>query len=226
MTMTDHPVIIITGAGTGLGKELTLLLANEGARLVVCGRRQSKMEELKDILSEQSERVIALSLDVSQEMGAKQIVQTAVNAFGRVDALIHCAGVFINNPIAETSLSTWEYHFENNLTSAFLVSKECLPVFRKQRRGQIFTFTSSLARTGGPGYGAYSATKAALEAFTYSLNDEESKFGIRAHVINPGVMKTGMHATGRDPKEVAVKLSRFLRENHDSATEAIYLEAL
>lgn len=226
MTMASQPVIIVTGAGTGLGKELTLLLANEGARLVVCGRRQSKMEELKESLSEHSEQVVVLSLDVSQEIGAKQMVQMAVDTFGRVDALINCAGVFINNPIAETSLSTWEYHIENNLTSAFLMSKECLPIFRKQRRGQIVTFTSSLAKTGAPGFGAYSATKAAIEAFTYSLNDEERKFGIRAHVVNPGVMKTGMHAIGRDPKEVAVKLSRFIRENHDSATQAIYLEAL
>src|SRR5699024_8205591 len=107
-----------------------------------------------------------------------------------------------------------------------LVSKECLPVFRKQRRGQIINFTSSLAKTGAPGFGAYSATKAALEAFTYSLNDEERMFGIRAHVVDPGVMKTAMHAKGRDPKEVALKISHFIQQNHDAAAQAIYVEAL
>ncbi|WP_120191118.1 SDR family NAD(P)-dependent oxidoreductase [Ammoniphilus oxalaticus] len=223
---TSQPVVIITGAGTGLGKELTLQLANEGARLAVCGRRQSKIEELKDSLSDYRDQVVTLSLDVSHEMGAKQLVQTAVDTFGRVDVLINCAAVFINHSIVETSLSAWEYHFQNSLTNAFLVSKECLPIFRRQGRGQIVNFTSSLARTGASGYGAYSATKAALEAFTYTLNEEERKYGIRAHVVNPGVMKTAMHARGCNPRDVAAKLSKFIRENQDVDAQAVYLEAL
>ena len=183
MTTSSQPVVIITGAGTGLGKELTLQLAKEGAQLVVCGRRQSKMEELKDYLSDFTDQIYTLTLDVSQEEDAKKLVKSAVAKFGRVDVLVNCAAVFVDSTVIETSLSSWEYHLLNNLTSVFLASKECLPLFRKQKNGQIINLTSSLARTGAPGYGPYSATKAAIEAFTFSLDDEERKNGIRAHVL-------------------------------------------
>lgn len=224
MTMASQPVVIITGAGTGLGKELTLQLAKEGALLVVCGRRQSKMEELKSSLSEFNDQILTLSLDVSQEEDAKRLVRATVAKFGRVDVLINCAAVFMNAEIIETSLSSWEYHLLNNLTSVFLASKECLPVFRKQRNGQIINLTSSLAKTGAPGFGPYSATKAALEAFTFTLDDEERNNGIRAHVLNPGLMRTAMHARGCNPKEKAAKLVQFIKANHDPVSEVIYLD--
>lgn len=226
MSKLNDLVVIITGAGTGLGKDLALLFAKEGANVVGCGRRKEKIQQLERELQAYPGQVLALSADVSQEQEVKSLVDKAVSRFGRIDVLINNAAVFENSSILETSLESWNYHFQNNVTSTFLMTRECIPVMRKQRSGQIINFTSGLAKTGANGFGAYSASKAAIEAFTYSIDEEERRNGIHAHVINPGVMKTNMQAIGTDPKRVAGKLIRFVTEAPVPEGKVIQLDEL
>jgi 3-oxoacyl-[acyl-carrier protein] reductase len=212
MTLLSHQTVLITGAGTGLGKELAHLFVKEGARIIVCGRRADKIQHLKKELQANADQILAISADMSQPKDVKALVNQAVSRFGRIDVVINNAAVFENTSIAETGLDSWNYQFQNNTTSTFLVSRECIPVMRKQKSGQIINITSGLAETGASGFAAYSATKAAVEAFTFSLEEEETKNGIYAYVINPGVMKTNMQTLGAHPKDVAEKFVKFVKD--------------
>jgi 3-oxoacyl-[acyl-carrier protein] reductase len=213
MTLLSQQTVLITGAGTGLGKELAHLFVQEGAKVIVCGRRSDKIQQLKEELKADGSRILAASADMSQQRDVKALVDQAVSRFGRIDIVINNAAVFENTSIADTGLDSWNYQIQNNMTSTFLVSRECIPVMRKQKSGQIINITSGLAETGASGFAAYSATKAAVEAFTFSLEEEETNNGIFAYVINPGVMKTNMQSLGVHPKVVAEKLVKFVKQS-------------
>lgn len=226
MSALDGRVFLITGAGTGLGKELALQLAEKGAKLVLCGRRKSKLSELQDELQAYSGNILALSADVSQEQDVKNLVHESISRFGRIDVLINNAAVFANTSVADSSLEEWNYQIGINLTGTFLMSREVIPQMRKQKSGQIINFTSGLAKTGADGFGAYSASKAAIETLTYSIDEEEQRNGIQALVINPGIMKTNMQSTGVDPAGVAEQLVSFLEKPAKSSGKVLQLEDL
>lgn len=225
MAQLSQQVVWVTGAGTGLGRELALLLAQEGATVIACGRRANKIEKLSEELQRLGEdKYYARSVDVSQEREVNSFIEQVVSRFGRIDVVINNAAVFENSSVLETSLDSWKYQFDNNILSTFLVSRGCLPIMRKQRSGQIINLTSRLAGTGGNGFAAYSATKAAIEAFTFSLDEEERQNGILAHVVNPGVMKTNMQSRGTDPRIVAKKLVSLIKKNQQPAGRVIHLD--
>ncbi|MEW9670378.1 SDR family NAD(P)-dependent oxidoreductase [Ammoniphilus sp. 3BR4] len=226
MSALNEQVVLITGAGTGLGKELALQLAKEGAKLVVCGRRPTKLTELERELEEYSNHIVAIPADVSHENEVKTLVHEAISRFGRVDVLINTAAVFANSTVADSSLEEWNYQITNNLTGTFLMSREVIPQMRKQKQGQIINFTSGIAKTGADGFGGYSASKAAIEALTYSIDEEERRNGIYAYVINPGSMKTNMQATGVDPAHVAEQLVKFLQNRVKPTGKVLQLEDL
>ncbi|WP_139492087.1 SDR family NAD(P)-dependent oxidoreductase [Brevibacillus dissolubilis] len=210
----QNQVIIITGAGAGLGRETALLLARQGACVVACDHQESKVNKLRDELAAISSCSLAIKADASVESDVDSLFAQALEAYGKVDVLINNAAVFENYLIADTSLESWNYQLTNNATSAFLMIKAALPVMRRQKSGQIMNVTSSLAKTGGAGFGAYSASKAALEALTYSVQEEEGQHGIIANVFNPGVMKSDMQTLGEEPAKVAEKLARILDQNY------------
>jgi 3-oxoacyl-[acyl-carrier protein] reductase len=220
----ENKVVIVTGAGSGLGKETALLLGNEGAKVVACDRFAHKIEVLKRECERYQGKVLALTADVSKEDQVKALVDQTLSVFGRIDILINNAAVFENFLIADTTIDSWNYQLTNNLTSAFLMSRECIPQMRKQRAGKIINISSSLAKSGGAGFGAYSASKAALETFSYTLDEEESQNGIVVNIVNPGVMKTDMQTTGVDPAYVARKLLRFVAEHDRHAGKVIDLD--
>lgn len=226
MSGLQDQVVLITGAGTGLGKELALQLAKEGAKLVVCGRRPAKLAELEEELADYAGQIVAIQADVSHEDEVKTLVHEAVSRFGRIDVLINTAAVFANSSVAESSLEEWNYQINNNLTGTFLMSREVIPQMRKQKEGKILNFTSGIAKTGADGFGGYSASKAAIEALTYSIDEEERRNGIYAYVINPGSMKTNMQATGVDPARVATQLVNFIQSRVEPTGKVLQLDDL
>jgi 3-oxoacyl-[acyl-carrier protein] reductase len=217
-------VVIVTGAGSGLGKETALAFVKEGANVIICGRRFMKLEAVENSASEMSHgTILPIRADVSVESDVKMLVQGTYTKFGRIDVLINNAAVFEQYDVADTSLNSWEYQMNNNVTSAFLMMRECLPIMRKQRSGKIINITSGLAREGAAGFGAYCASKAAMEALTYSVDDEEHKHGITAHVFNPGFMKTELQALGEDPATVAPYLLQLAKNNVDHEKRVIQI---
>ncbi|RXT04920.1 SDR family NAD(P)-dependent oxidoreductase [Ammoniphilus sp. CFH 90114] len=226
MSVRKEQVYLITGAGTGLGKELALQLAQEGVKLVVCGRRRSKLEELEKQLEAYRNNILAISADVSDEEEVKSLVLEAIDRFGRIDVLINNAAVFANSSVADSSLEEWKYQIENNVTGTYLMSREVIAQMRRQRGGRIVNLTSGLAKTGAAGFAAYSASKAAIEALTYSIDEEERRHGIQAYVINPGSMKTNLQSSGSDPALVAKKLLHYLETSDQPTGKVLQLEDL
>ncbi|OLO40567.1 short-chain dehydrogenase [Alkalihalophilus pseudofirmus] len=203
MNQLQNKVVVITGASTGLGRETTFQAVQAGANVAICCRHLNRIQEVEQLLSTHSPNVLAVQADVSLEEDVHRFVQETVDRFGKIDVLINNAAIFENYSIADSSLESWQYHFDNNVKSAFLMIRECLPVMRKQKYGRIVSLTTGLARQGSSGFGAYSASKAALETLTFTVEEEEYQNGISAIAFNPGVMKTGIQAIGEDPKDIA-----------------------
>ncbi|OEH94386.1 SDR family NAD(P)-dependent oxidoreductase [Bacillus solimangrovi] len=197
-------VVVITGGGSGLGKETAISFANRGAKVVICGRRKQKLDKVIDLLpSSLQQNMLTIEADVSVEEDVKRLIQVTETSFGQIDVLINNAAVFEQHDIIDMPLESWSYQFTNNVTSVFLMTRECIPIMQKQQNGRIINITSGLAKEGAAGFAAYSASKAAIETFTYSLEDEEYKSGIKSYVFNPGVMKTNLQAQGDDPANIA-----------------------
>lgn len=205
--------VIVTGAGTGLGRAAAQRFASEGANVTLVGRRAGKLNETLALISEAGGKAIAVQADVSLEADVKRIVKETVEAFGRIDILLNNAAVVDINPLIETPLDVWNTQISINLTGAFLMTRETIPYMRKQKFGRIVNVTSGLATNGAGGYAAYSASKAALESLTRTTTDEESEYGITALLFNPGTIRSEMHATGQEPAAVLPKLLQLLAPN-------------
>ncbi|WP_426449224.1 SDR family NAD(P)-dependent oxidoreductase [Paenibacillus sp. S-38] len=199
----DGWTVIVTGAGSGLGRAAALGLAAEGANVVLCGRRAGKVEAAAAEIREAGGSALALRADISREEDVRRIVAAALETFGRIDALINNAAVFEAGRVADTTLAEWNEQIAVNLTGAFLMTREVIPVMRRQGGGRIVSITSSLAANGAGGFAAYAASKAGLESLTRTTAEEESGSRIIANLYDPGTIKTEMHATGRDPFQVA-----------------------
>jgi NAD(P)-dependent dehydrogenase (short-subunit alcohol dehydrogenase family) len=222
MGILQDQVVIVTGAGSGLGRATACLLAKEGAAVVICGRRKHKLEESALQIIEAGGRALPIQADISREEQVKSLFDEIGRRFGRVDALINNAGVFEAGSVLDTALESWNYQLSVNLTGAFLMIREALPFMRAQKYGRIVNITSGLAVNGAGGYAAYSASKAGLESLTRTVAEEESEYGIIANLFNPGTIRSEMHATGKDPLTVAPGIVRLASLPRGSASGRLY----
>lgn len=217
-------VAVISGAGSGLGKETALAYAKAGANLVICGRNYGKLEQVEELITSQySVSVLPIRADVSSESDVKMLIQAALAKFQRIDILINNAAVFQQYPIIDSPLDSWEYQINNNATSVFLMMREVLPIMRNQKSGHVINITTGLVREGAGSFGAYAASKAAVEALTFSIEDEEHKNGLQFHVFNPGVMKTNLATIGDDPANVAPYLVELAQTDSKGDKKVVQL---
>ncbi|MDF2903972.1 MAG: short-chain dehydrogenase/reductase [Bacillus sp. (in: firmicutes)] len=220
-------VAVISGAGSGLGKETALAYAKAGANLVICGRNYGKLEQVENLITSQySVSVLPIRADVSSESDVKMLIQAALAKFQRIDILINNAAVFQQYPIIDSPLDSWEYQINNNATSVFLMMREVLPIMRNQKSGHVINITTGLVREGAGSFGAYAASKAAVEALTFSIEDEEHKNGLQFHVFNPGVMKTNLATIGDDPANVAPYLVELAQTDSKGDKKVVQLREL
>jgi len=185
---------IITGAGTGIGKATAQKLANEGHRLVLCGRREHLLTELKSKL--EGDEHICLSLDVSD----KKAVKEAYGSIGIGD--LNLAGIFANAGIGGENEygenDRWEQILNINLSGAYYSIMEAIPAMKKAKEKfkHILITSSCLARFGVPYYTAYCASKTGLLGLTKALAIELAPFNILVNSITPGWVETEMAKAG------------------------------
>ncbi|MCI3919572.1 SDR family oxidoreductase [Paenibacillus sp. TRM 82003] len=201
--------VLVTGGGSGLGQALVLALVKEGANVAFCGRRAERLQDTA-ASAEGPGNALPIAADVSVPADAKRFVAEAVEAFGRIDALINNAAVFEAASLLETELDAWNEQFAVNVTGPLMLMQAVLPGMRLQGGGIIVNVTSGMASNGAGGYAAYGASKAALESLTRTSADEEEEHGIRVLLYNPGTIRSGMHATGENPHQVVPELLRRL----------------
>ncbi len=182
--------VLITGAGTGMGRAAALRLAMEGAQLAFLGRRLEPLEELVAQIEVAGGEALAVTCDISHEEDVSVAVAEAVARFGGIDAVFANAGVLgAFRPLAETETHDFDALIAINLKGTFLTIKHCLPLIEG---GAILINASWTASGVMPGIGAYASTKGALLALMRTLAVEQGTRGIRVNAINPGIILTPM----------------------------------
>ena len=197
------PVVLITGALTGIGRATALAYAQEGAQLVVSGRHEQEGQSLASELRALGAEAEFVRADVRHEDDVRKLVDRTVERFGRLDVAVNNAGTEgARGPITEQSAETYAAVFDTNVLGVLLSLKHELRVMLAQGRGSIVNVSSVAGRTGLPGASVYIASKHAVEGLTKTAALEAAERGVRVNAVAPGPIETAMLArfTG-DPEK-------------------------
>ncbi len=189
----SKPVVLITGALTGIGRATALAFAREGARLVVSGRREAAGAALVAELRALGAEAEFVQADVRREDEVRDLVDRAVSRFGRLDVAVNNAGTE-GQPSPLTGISAERYAaiFDTNVLGTVLSLKHELRVMLAQKHGSIINLSSVLGRIGAPGASLYGASKHAVEGLTRSAAREAAAAGVRVNAVAPGPVDTDM----------------------------------
>ena len=190
-------VAIITGSGSGIGKATALALAQEGMKIVLCGRTVSKLEETAKLVEEAGGKALIVSGDLRDESYIIRIVDEAMEAFGRIDVLINNAGVSLAKPVVDCTAEEFDQIMDTNMKAPFLLCKYSIPHMRKSDCGTIINIASVVGHKGYVNQSLYGASKHAITGFTKVLAKEVQEDGIRVHLLSPGGVYTEMVANVR-----------------------------
>jgi NAD(P)-dependent dehydrogenase (short-subunit alcohol dehydrogenase family) len=191
--MPNHRVVLITGALTGIGRAAAISFAQEGAHVVVSGRRDKEGQALAAELQALGAEAIFVRSDVRHEDEVRDLVERTVARFGRIDAAVNCAGTEGKpGPVTEQTAETYAATFDTNVLGTLLSMKHEMRVMLAQRSGSIVNVSSTYGRTGAAGASVYSASKHAVEGLTRSAALEAAASGVRINMVAPGPVDTGM----------------------------------
>ncbi|MFC7265614.1 SDR family oxidoreductase [Streptomyces lutosisoli] len=180
-------VILVTGAGRGLGTDIAREALAAGHQVVATGRRP---EEVEKTLGGPQDDLLVTKLDVTSLEDAEAAAQAAVDRFGRIDVLINNAGNFFAGYFEEITPAQMRQQIETNLFGPMNVTRAVLPILRKQRAGHIITLSSSAGLIGQEFCVAYAASKFGVEGWMESLRYDVEPYGIRTTVVEPGFFRT------------------------------------
>jgi NAD(P)-dependent dehydrogenase (short-subunit alcohol dehydrogenase family) len=189
-------VAIITGAASGIGRACSRVLAADGCRLVLVDIDETRLQELKDELNDGQPRpeLLTLRLSVCDEQDMQRMREDTMTRFGRIDALVACAGILRVGAelktVADTPLAEWRAVVDTNLTGCFLSNRAVLPVMLEQRLGDIVNLSSTSGRHGRPFDGPYCASKFGIIGLSESLAEEVASQGVRVQTLLPDAVET------------------------------------
>ena len=213
----EDKVALITGGGSGIGRASALLFAQEGARVVASDLREDDAAETAEMVKEAGGQAVAVAGDVSSSRDAALMVQTTVQAYGRLDALVNSAGISARNALPEGAEpeAVWDRVIEVNLKGTYLVSWHAVPEMERSGGGSIINLASIIGLIGyrvgaGGGFNPYASSKGGVVQFTRNLAIDVASSNIRVNCICPGY--------------VATNLTRALTENRESlaSLEAVH----
>jgi NAD(P)-dependent dehydrogenase (short-subunit alcohol dehydrogenase family) len=197
-------VALITGGGRGIGKAIATAYAREGARMAICARTRTELDQTVSELSSCGVEAAGWTCDVALEEPVKEFVAGAHKRFGRIDVLVNNAGVMTRPaPITELEVRKWDYTMAVNLRGPFLVTQAVLPIMIKQKSGSIINVSSMIGRGAYANFIAYATSKWGLEGFSQTLAAEMRASHIRVNSVEPGYVATkltGYH--GSKPESV------------------------
>ncbi|HET9946610.1 MAG TPA: 3-oxoacyl-ACP reductase family protein [Patescibacteria group bacterium] len=183
---------IITGGGTGIGKEIALLFAKKGANVAICGRTQESLQEVVEEITESGGKALFSVADVTKEEEIKSFLQEVLTRFGTIDILVNNAGVVSEGNILSTSEDVWEKVLCVDVKGVFLFSKAVIPHMVSQEEGKIINIASIAGLVGFEHSAAYCAAKGAVIALTRQVALDFGKNNITVNAIAPGFIETDM----------------------------------
>lgn len=212
ITMPSSKVVLITGSSSGIGLETSLLLAREGYITYASMRNTSKSEKIE--LSRQGySNLKIIEIDVSNDKSVKDGIATILENEGHIDIVINNAGLDILGAVEDLSLQEFKDQFETNFYGVIRIVKEILPVMRYQNEGIIINVSSIGGRIGIPLNSAYISSKFALEGFTESLRYEIKEYGIRIHLVEPGIVKTNFFENAKFAENISNSIYKKMIQN-------------
>lgn len=196
--MSSKKVWFITGSSTGFGRHLTEEALEQGYKVVATAR---KPEVLKDLEDKYPENVRIVKLDVTKSEEVRSAVNETIQEFGQVDFVVNNAGYGSMGAIEEFTDEQIRRQFDTNFFGALSVTRQFLPVLRKQKSGHIFNVSSVGGFVSFPSAGLYCSSKFALEAVSESLAGELASSGIKVTIVEPGAFRTEFNASALDVAE-------------------------
>jgi NAD(P)-dependent dehydrogenase (short-subunit alcohol dehydrogenase family) len=189
----SHPVVLITGALTGIGRATALAFAQQGASVVVSGRRDDVGEALVAELRALGAEAEFIRADVRHESDVQNLVDGTVARFGRLEVAVNNAGTEGRpGPVTEQTADSYAATFDTNVLGVLLSMKHELRVMQAQGAGSIVNLSSTMGQRGAPGASLYTASKHAVEGLTKSAALEAAGFGVRVNAVAPGPIETAM----------------------------------
>lgn len=206
-----NKVVLVTGGGTGIGKKTAQLFLEQGAHVVIIGRRKDVLENTGRELDPSGDRLACVVGDVGLKSTAEQMVQRAVQRFGGVDILVNNAGIFKPTPFLEYTESTLDANLSAILKGTFFASQVAIPAMQKRGGGAIVNIGSmwAMQAIGSTPSSAYSAAKAGVHALTHNLAIEFAKDKIRINTIAPSIVETPVFETFLTHEQVKQVLPTF-----------------
>ena len=200
-------IAVITGGAQGIGRATALLMAREGAKLVIADLQGEKAQSVASELEKSGAEAIGLAVDVASEASVKLMAKAAFERFGRIDILANVAGIYYPKAsVTDLSEEDWDRTIDINLGSNFLCCREFVPSMRRQKSGRIISIASGIGHYGMRQFSHYAASKAAIMGFVKSLAREVAADGITVNAICPGSANTSMPRQHRSEEEVMARL--------------------
>ncbi len=185
-------VAVITGASSGLGKQMAKGFANQGADLVILARRVEKLEELKTELEQKGVKVLPIKCDVTNTEEINNAAKIAEETYGKVDILVNCAGSAKNAGVLNMTDEEWDFTISTDQTSVFKMTRAFANIMKKNNYGRIINIASMYGLVGNTALDtvAYHSSKGGVVNFTRAVAAELAKYGITCNAICPGYFDT------------------------------------
>jgi NADP-dependent 3-hydroxy acid dehydrogenase YdfG len=203
----EGKVVVITGASSGLGEATARLLSAQGASVVLGARRVDRLRSLADGLTGSGGKALAVTTDVTDCDQVKRLVDSAVQAYGRIDVMIDNAGLMPQAPLERLKIDEWNRMINVNIKGVLYGIAAALPYMTQQQAGHIINVSSVAGHKVGPGFAVYAATKHAVRALSEGLRQEVKPYNIRTTVISPGAVDTELPNSVTEP-DIAEKVRK------------------
>jgi len=185
----EGKVALVTGGGQGIGRAISLGLAQEGADVALAQRTVSRVEAVAGEIQSLGRRALPLHVDVTQKASVQAMVDATVSDLGRLDILVNNSGIFPITQVARMSEEEWDQVMATNLKGVFLCSQAALTPLRRSGAGRIINMASVSGLVGAVGFAHYGASKGGVIAFTKSLAREAAALKITVNAVAPGIVE-------------------------------------